>query len=141
MRKKPNTCSSCFFSVLAETLHMESRDRIVQPGAHFTVPVWWKVGLAWDVCNALPLLLKTLLCLSGIEQDDVAKGIKHLGLIYDKWRGKHMPTEFSFVLMLSWYIETGPAIENWSSDMHTYSRDMVERVRERQRQTVICLME
>ena len=63
---------------------MESRDRIVQPGAHFTVPVWWKVGLAWDVCNALPLLLKTLLCLSGIEQDDVAKGIKHLGLIYDR---------------------------------------------------------
>lgn len=52
-----------------------------------------------------------------------------------------MPTEFSFVLMLSWYIETTPAIENWFSDMHTYSRDMVERVRERQRQTVIGLME
>lgn len=51
------------------------------------------------------------------------------------------PQEFSFVLMLSWYIETTPATENWSSDVHTYSRDTVERVRERQRQTVIWLME
>lgn len=47
--------------------------------------------------------------------------------------GKHMPTRificFDAVMV---HIETTPATENWSSDVHTYSRDTVERVRERQ---------